>query len=404
MKNPTLLAVGDGIVPTGFSRVIHSLLTRLKNRFQVHHLALGYRGEPIDLEWPIVSGHPHEEVAEKLVTLIHQINPQIVLLVNDVGLLGHLAQVLRDHPKRPNFYLVGYCALDHGPLPTDCLPPLLNLDRLVLYTQTARSYVENSLAEFRTEGATENTFPPISVIAHGIDSNRFRPHHPDIACRRARKKAAGNVLFKGHAAEEWFVVLNANRNQPRKRIDLTLQGFALFAADKDDTVRLFLHMGAQDQGWPIFELAKRLGIEDRLLCSTADAVLPNVSDETLNHVYNLCDVGLSTAEGEGWGLVPFEHAATGAAQVVPNHTAYRELWTGSAEMVEPVTTTVDRENLVESHLVSPQGVAEALERLYRDSNHLSEMSQAAYENATFPGYSWDSVAGEWAQLFKSVLD
>ncbi len=404
MKRPSLLAVGDGIVPTGFSRVLHSLLARLQSRFKIYHLALGYRGDPIDLEWPIFSSDPREETPERLAALIDRVDPQIVLLLNDVGFLGQLAQSLRNHPRRRDFHLVGYCALDHSPLPIDCLPPLQDLDHLVLYTATARRDVESSLARFRTENEPEADFPPISVIAHGIDSERFRPHPPGVASRRARKKVAGEALFNGQSTEEWFVVLNANRNQPRKRIDLTLQGFALFAADKGDDVRLFLHMGAQDLGWPIFELAKRLGVEDRLICSTSDAVLPNVSDETLNHIYNLCDVGISTAEGEGWGLVPFEHAATGAAQVVPNHTAYRELWTGSAEMVEPATTVVDPGNLVESHLVSPQAVADALERLYRDPGRLSEMSKAAYRNATRPDFSWDLVADEWLCLFGSMLD
>jgi D-inositol-3-phosphate glycosyltransferase len=51
-------------------------------------------------------------------------------------------------------------------------------------------------------------------------------------------------------------VLNANRNQPRKRIDITLRGFALFAVDKPETVQLYLHMGSEDMGWNALQLAR----------------------------------------------------------------------------------------------------------------------------------------------------
>jgi D-inositol-3-phosphate glycosyltransferase len=49
-------------------------------------------------------------------------------------------------------------------------------------------------------------------------------------------------------------------------------------------------------------------------------------DRELNLLYNACDVGINTSMGEGWGLVSFEHGATGGAQIVPEHTACAELW------------------------------------------------------------------------------
>jgi hypothetical protein len=50
---------------------------------------------------------------------------------------------------------------------------------------------------------------------------------------------------------------NGNRNQPRKRIDLTVKGFIEFAKDKPDA-RLWLNMGAKDMGWEIIPLFKRV--------------------------------------------------------------------------------------------------------------------------------------------------
>ena len=69
--------------------------------------------------------------------------------------------------------------------------------------------------------------------------------------------------------EHAFIALNANRNQRRKRVDLTLRGFALFAPGRPEA-RLYLHMGMRDMGCDVRRLAVELGIRDRLLTTTRD--------------------------------------------------------------------------------------------------------------------------------------
>src|ERR1043166_5032133 len=163
-----------------------------------------------------------------------------------------------------------------------------------------------------------------------------------------------------------FIVLNANRNMPRKRIDITMQGFAIFARDKPPNVKLYLHMATEDTGWNVVILAKRYGICDRLMMTQADNKRPQFSDEQLNLLYNACDVGITTTTGEGWGMVSFEHAATRAAQIVPRHTSLANLWDGAAEFIDPVMTLTYPGNLTDAHMVPADGVAAALERVYRD--------------------------------------
>lgn len=114
-------------------------------------------------------------------------------------------------------------------------------------------------------------------------------------------------------------------------------------------------------------------------------------------------MGLNTSSAEGWGLPSFEHAATRAAQVVPRHSACAELWDGSAVFVEPVLSVLFEKILTEGWLVSPEGVAEALERLYSDRELLREMSERAYRNATRAEYRWENIAARWDALFREVL-
>jgi D-inositol-3-phosphate glycosyltransferase len=99
--------------------------------------------------------------------------------------------------------------------------------------------------------------------------------------------------------------------------------------------------------------------------------------------------------GEGWGLVSFEHGAAGAAQIVPDHTA----WRGHAELISPARSYVPEFSPLEMGEVSPEDVAQALEALYHDSARRQELARAAVSVAQNPAYSWDVVAQQFDDLF-----
>ena len=130
-------------------------------------------------------------------------------------------------------------------------------------------------------------------------------------------------------------MLNASRSDKRKRVDLTIEGFASFAADKPANVRLCLHhaiMGEPEKD-QIGSLVGSSDSKERVHFNPLAGGI--VDDPELNLLYNACDVGITTSMGEGWGLVSFEHGAAGAAQIVPDHSACAEIWSGRAEMIPP---------------------------------------------------------------------
>jgi glycosyltransferase involved in cell wall biosynthesis len=175
----------------------------------------------------------------------------------------------------------------------------------------------------------------------------------------------------------------------RKRVEVTMRGFAAFARGRPDAW-LYLHMGMRDLGVDVLSLGSELGISDRLLVTTFDARHPQVTDERLNLIYNACDVGVNTAGAEGWGLVAFEHAATGAAQVVPGVPASRELWEDAA-LVLPAPP-------------EPSSLADALALLHDDRALLAERSRAACDHARSERFSWDAVAGRWETLLRDCFE
>ena len=124
-----------------------------------------------------------------------------------------------------------------------------------------------------------------------------------------------------------------------------------------------------------------------------------VNDDALNLLYNACDVGINTSMGEGWGLVSFEHGATAAAQIVPDHSACRELWGESGELI-PIERSFKPEfSVLELGEVSTASVAEAIDRLYHNQRRCQTLGQKAFAASQNPEYSWDRIAQQFESLF-----
>src|SRR5204862_3751525 len=187
---------------------------------------------------------------------------------------------------------------------------------VVVYTEFARSEFEGAFDRLREKrGAGE--FPAVDVIPHGVDRSRFHPLPGLLQTSFAspgRAEAKRKVFAGLEDLADSFVALNASRPDKRKRVDLTIEGFARFAADKPANVRLCLHhaiMGEPEKN-QIKSLVERFDLTERLYLNPLAGGI--VDDAALNLLYNACDVGITTSMGEGWGLVSSEHGATGAAQ------------------------------------------------------------------------------------------
>ena len=174
---------------------------------------------------------------------------------------------------------------------------------------------------------------------------------------------------------------------------------------------LYAHMGAKDMGWDIVPLFKREmelnGIKEqqRLILTNENMnYMAAPPDEYLNKIYNATDVGLNTADGEGWGLVSFEHASCRKPQIVPNHTACRDIWSDAAELVDVSTWIVEKDLGVERGLVDVDGVVEALNGLYYNKNLYDEVADACYAVTQRPEYRWESVAAGFSQVISDLQE
>jgi len=387
---------------TGLTRVMHSIMRRLADRHEIHYLGIGYSGEPVrDRGLTIHPTNPKGGdvfAAFQAKRMIEEINPDLVFILHDIWVFEYYLGILG--PYRDRLKIVGYIPLDGNIINEEDAAPLEQADRVVVYTQFARKEFEGAFERLRYKRGGE--FPAVDVIPHGIDATHFYPF-PDLLdaafASPARAAAKRRVFGDFPDVVDSFIVLNASRPDGRKRIDLTIEGFAKFAADKPANVRLCLHhaiMGEPEQV-RISSLTQKFGLEKRLHLNPLGGGV--VDDDRLNLLYNACDVGINTSMGEGWGLFWFEHGGAGAAQVVPRHSACAELWRDRSEMIEPVRRYIPEFSVLEMGEVSVDGVAQALNNLYYDPVRREKLAQAAFENAQKPEFSWDAIPERFNDLF-----
>jgi len=391
-KKPKLLWCGDIVAMTGFARVTENVLERLRDNYEVVVLGHNWWGDPNPLQeyytmYPSSNRFQTAPFGEQRIReVVEKEKPDIVFTINDMWIINEQYKQIVDLHQQKQFKFVGYAPMDsYGWL--GCLDETANdWDAII-------SYTEFGAHEFIAGGITK----PVAIIPHGVTQGQFYP----MSKSEARKQL--------NLKDDIFIVFNGNRNQFRKRIDITIEAFARFAKDKPDT-QLYLHMGMKDQGWdlmPLFARAmQREGLDPngRIILTSKTEGPPNVSVETLNLIYNACDVGVNTCKGEGWGLVNFEHAACRVAQIVPDHTSCREIFEGCGSLIRCDHVDVDVNHGREMPCPSSDHLVEILTDLYENRDKLDTSAELCYQRVTDTQFDWDSVASQFGGIFEDVLN
>lgn len=194
------------------------------------------------------------------------------------------------------------------------------------------------------------------------------------------------------------------RNQPRKRIDIAIEAFSEFAKNKPENVKYYHHAGITDVGWDVRRLSKYYGIEKRLILTNLNQGVQTVSDEKLNMIYNSTDIGISSSLGEGFGLISIEHAVTGAPQIVPSHSACKELFYDCGVVVPThINISFERTTTI-GRLVQVKDLVEALELLYSNKGYYDALVLASIKKFGSKRFSWDTITDIWDELLIGVMN
>jgi len=385
-----ILYAGDAFVETGFGRVAENLLPALAEHYEVVVMATNYHGDPHEdakkyRVYPAMTHGTDPFGSHRIGEIIQTEKPDLVWVTNDIWVALNLWEVVKPFKEKVGFKWFVYTPVDSYGFFPSLAPPMMEWDGLATYTEFGKQ-------ELEIMGYTN----PIHVIGHGTDFTKFFPMDR-LQCR----KELG-------VPEDVFIVFKGNRNQPRKRIDLSIKGFIKFAKKRDDA-RLWLNMGAKDMGWPILDLFKRVA-RDEGYDATGKLILtsPHFSThnclpvEQLNKVYNAVDVGVNTCIGEGWGLVNTEHAATGVAQVVPDHTSCQEIFNG-IQRIECHGSETDRNYGLERPLPEPESLAEILNYYYCNREELQMAGEWCYKRIHEKPFTWPYIQRQMLGIIEDLL-
>jgi D-inositol-3-phosphate glycosyltransferase len=403
-----LLWIGDAVATTGFARVTHAICDRLKDNYDISVLGINYYGDPHPFKYDVYPASTGGDLwgFNRVVNIIKKLKPDIIMILNDPWVIqNYLAQLIQNKIK--DIPVVVYFPVDATEHDPDWYRDYKELVRATcVYTEFGKKVVLD----------TERVFPEnIHIVPHGVDTRVFY-QFKDLLDKK------GNVLKTGTqiAREQLypmkdkpefnapFIILNANRNQPRKRIDITIRAFSVFAKDKPSNVKLYLHMGMRDAGVDVVKLAKRYGFEDRLVITALVNNIPGISDDRLNVIYNATEVGINTSMGEGWGLTNWEHATAGKIQIVPDHSACAELWKDKGILIPTIADFMYEGTNTVGRIPSLDGTVQAMQLVYEDwlkgGEMVKELGEAGRKMVTGNEYNWDVAAKRVGNILANILN
>ncbi len=327
---------------TGYSKVSYNLIKQIGTLspkvktfhfgFQRHPNRANIRKYPEGVTSYDASANedPREEGFgyNKIHEYLEMVNPDVVMIYNDPYTIAKFIESMKHERGKTPYKLWLYVDQVY----TGVAPPLID----ILHKHADRIYCFTKL--WKQKFLEYGPFPDIRVLEHAVDATMFSCMSDD-----ARKALRTNM----GVPQDAILFLNANRNSQRKRLDLTVAGFVgLLKKNPTNPYYLILASNLNPQTGAYYDV-QRIFTEElkengldfqnfarRLLL--IDTSPPNVwTDEGINQLYNVADIGINTSDGEGYGLCQLEHMYTGAPQIVSDVGAYRDFLNDSVATFIP---------------------------------------------------------------------
>lgn len=316
---------------TGYSKVSYNLVNQLATLspkvktfhfgFQRHSSRSNVRKYPAGVnsydaaanEDPKEEGFGFNKIAEYIET----VQPDVVMIYNDPYTIAKFIESMKHERGSSTYKLWLYVDQVYKGIASSLIETVhKHADRVYCFTDI-----------WKARFAEYGPFPDVRVLEHAVDPKTYTCMTED-----ARKPIRESNLSLPADA---IVMLNANRNSQRKRIDLTVTGFVgLLKKQPTKPYYLVIASNLQPQTGAYYDI-QRIYIEElkengldfqqfgrRLLL--IDTSPPSVwSDEAINQLYNAAHIGINTSDGEGFGLCQLEHMFVGAPQIVTDIGSYR---------------------------------------------------------------------------------
>jgi len=399
---------------TGYSKVSYHTMQTLSKLpwIDVTHYGFqkmpqvppGYRPYPSNIDVIDAAATEKKEGAppqqgfgfQALPEVIRRKQPHVVMIYNDMAVVTKFLEEIRKSGIPRNFKVWIYADQVYN-TQFQAYLDVLNRDADRVFTFS--NFWKKCLKD---QGITR----PLDVFLHGFDTKQYFPLPKEMV-----RKQLG-------LPNDAFIILNLNRNQPRKRYDLLIMAFVeLIVKYPTKPIMLMCICDKGEKGgWWLFEIFQRelklrgVPVEqfgNRLMIAAQDMVY---KDEDVNMFYNLADIGVSTAEGEGWGLCQFEQMGVGVPQVVPDIGGFKEFCSSeNTVLVKPkyryYLPTVYSPVGGEAMACDPHDICLGIEEYLMDSEKRAAHGKKARE--TVMGYTWDKATQrlvKWLEEEKKELE
>ena len=398
VKEPhrVLLISTHPVCTNGYSKVVYNLLKQFDQNVEI----IVYGFQKIDnksrdlgcFDNRVIIHEVHNEPTDpfgfsKINEFVRLTKPDTILIYNDAFVVSTFLLAINESRilRHLQFQTIVYFDQVYDYTRKDYID-IFNkyVDHLCVFTPFWKDVVQS-------QGLTV----PCSVIPHGVDA--------------ISRETVQDIRYNLGLDKNIFYVLNLNRNQPRKRWDITLMAIAHLYKNPHYIISpgsIKLLVGTTNEG--CWDLKQVLNNELKGTNLTADDILVFVAnpqeldDETIESLYHASDVGLNTCDGEGFGLCNVEHAYCGKPQIVPEIGSFLDLFDESyASMCTPVASYyVDntRDSIGgKAQIIDYKQVADYIYRYYNDPDLCALHGNLSAEKMN--GYTWSKCSESFRDLF-----
>lgn len=310
---------------------------------------------------------------------ILKVDPDILIIYNDLIVINSLLEKIKDIPNR-KFKIVPYIDIVYKNEKNSLIANINNIcDSAIMFTEYWKDVI--TIQDFTK---------PLYVMEHGFNKNNFYPI-PKKLCRK----------FFG-LDENDFVIVNLNRNQPRKRWDICMMAFVKFISKHlNEPIKLLIATSTQG-GWDLVDImiseCRKYNITVEQLKEHL-IIIQNpqqITDNDINIMYNVGDIGINTCDGEGFGLCNFEQAGVGVPQIVPNIGGFKDFFDNTnAFLIEPKWSYYcdhSRDFVSgEAQICSIDDYVDTLNFVFTNRTSLHEYGEKARMNI-LENYKWEDKA------------
>ena len=390
----------------GYSKVAQNIINQLSEHkwikvvhFGTQKVVNGDIGRKYPANVKVIDGTALEKqkmagfAFSELPGVIQSEKPDVVFIYNDITVIAGYIEEIRKSIQNRFFKIWAYIDMVYQQQPQAMIDIIKSeVERIFCFTKFWKE-------QLKSQGVTR----PVDVMNHAVDNKVFRAIPRDLA-----RQSLG-------LPKDVFMFTSFNRNIPRKRLDILVMAFVKLIVRFPLKPIFLLIVGDKGDkgGFHLFDIfgreLKLAGANtdmfgNRLLITSSNTAY---KDEDINLLYNCGDVGVSCAEGEGFGLCTFEQMGLGVPQVVPEINGYLEYCNEHNSMlVKPkmryyipqIYNTVPGE----AHLVDADDVSKAMERYVFDEDLRKLHGKLGKEKVA--EYNWEKCCSILVKRLKALQE